>query len=89
MEIQQLDEELIRKEKLKKVQRTKGILSFHDFCKGWDACIRFVKKVEKAEAICIQCGKLLNEGEVVYDQGYEPFCKKCFEKVFGDEKDSE
>ena len=83
MEISRLDDEFIEKEKIKSVKKERGFLSCNSYKKGWDACIRFVKKVEKAEAMCIQCGKLLNEGNVVYDQGYEPFCKKCYEKVFG------
>ncbi len=82
MEIQQLDKEFIEKEKIKSVKNARGILSCDSYKKGWDACIRFVKKVEKAEAMCIQCGKLLDEGEVMYDKGCEPFCKKCYEKVF-------
>ena len=81
MEISRLDEEFIEK-KMKQSAKSQDITSWSNFKLGWKSAIRFVKKVEKAEAMCIQCGKLLNEGNVVYDQGYEPFCKKCYEKVF-------
>lgn len=81
MEIKQLTTERIHEAMLKSAAH-QDITSLSNFRRGWLSCLRFVMKVEKAETMCIQCGKLLNEGEVVYDQGYEPFCKKCFDKVF-------
>lgn len=85
MKVIQLTKEYIDKHKIEECKKASG-LSCDSYKKGWDACIRFVKKVEEAEGICIQCGKLLNEDEMMLSWDCEPFCKKCFEKVFGNKK---
>lgn len=49
---------------------------------GWRAAIRFAKKVEEADDICLQCGKLLSIEEEILDAGGNVFCRKCYKKVF-------
>ena len=55
---------------------------------GWNAAIKFSKKVNKAYGTCEQCGKLIvSDKDLRTDADGAMFCKKCFEKVFGGEDD--
>jgi len=55
---------------------------------GWNAAMRFARKVNKAHGICEQCGKLIvSENDLCLDADCAMFCKKCFEKVFCGEDD--
>lgn len=50
---------------------------------GWNAAIKFSKKVNKAYGICEPCGKLvMSEFDLCTDADNVMFCKKCYEKVF-------
>ena len=53
------------------------------FHQGWNAAIRFVKRVEDAHAVCEQCGKLiLGYDDLIFDEACIPFCAKCYDKLF-------
>ena len=55
---------------------------------GWNAAIKFSKKVNKAYGTCEQCGKLIvSDKDLRTDADGTMFCKKCFEKVFSGEDD--
>lgn len=53
------------------------------FHQGWNAAIRFAKRVEQADYVCEHCGKLIIKDEDHnFDAGFNPFCKKCYGKLF-------
>lgn len=81
MEISQLDKDYIENEKIKSVKNAKGILSCDSYKKGWDAAIKFAKKVEEADYVCEQCGKLISIENSKLDAWGIPFCKKCYKTL--------
>ena len=42
---------------------------------GWDAAIRFLRKMEDKDTFCCHCGKAIALEEDV-------FCEKCFKKLY-------
>ena len=86
MKIKDLDKEYINKKMTAAAIKewTKAESYIEAFRLGWKAAIRFAQRVEEADYMCIQCGKLLNaeKDEVKLDAGCEPFCIKCYKKVF-------
>lgn len=71
-------------EKIERITRRKRyqdpMAAFHQ---GWDAAIRFAKRVEGAQAVCEQCGKLiLSNDDLYFDAACIPFCAKCYDKLF-------
>lgn len=81
MEIKRLDQKFINGAMHKSASRY-DVTSWHNFQKGWRAAIRFAKKVEDADEICTNCGKLLDLGNVEYDAEQTPFCEKCYQRIF-------
>lgn len=86
MRITKISNELIQKnfEKIERMTRRKrypdSMAAFHQ---GWNAAIRFAKRVEGAQAVCEQCGKLiLSNDDLHFDAAYIPFCAKCYDKLF-------
>lgn len=49
--------------------------------------MRFAQRVASAYNKCEQCGKLITDyGDLRYDAEFTPFCAKCYDKVFNEEK---
>lgn len=71
-------------EKIERVTRRKLYAdpraAFHQ---GWNAAIRFAIRVEDAQAICEQCGKLIRSNDDYnVDAAFTTFCAKCYDKLF-------
>lgn len=81
MEIKDLND-IIIEEAMHASASHQDVTSFSNFRRGWLSAIRFAVKVEKADHICTQCGKLIELEDTKYDNEGVPFCKKCFNKVF-------
>lgn len=79
MDITTLDKEYIEGAMYKSMSHNRNITSVSNFKKGWEAAIRFAKKVERSEEICTQCGKLVEMA--YYDSQGVPFCDKCYDKL--------
>ena len=82
MNIKDLENDFIEK-KMKQSAKSQDVTSWSNFQMGWRSAIRFAKKVEKADFVCNQCGKMIEYKEVEIDTGGTPFCEKCYQKVFG------
>lgn len=81
MEISRLVDEFIEK-KMNQSAKSQDVTSWSNFQMGWRSAVRFAKKVEKADFVCTQCGKLIEYKEAKLDAGGTPFCEKCYKKVF-------
>lgn len=88
MRISSLSDGLIQEnyEKIERITRRKRYTdpraAFHQ---GWMAAIRFSKRVEQADYVCENCGKLIIKDEDHnFDAGFNPFCKKCHDKLFSE-----
>ena len=72
---------------MKITQLTKEFIEKHrnsdkeEFKQGWDAAIKFAKKVEEADYVCEQCGKLISIENSKLDAWGIPFCKKCYKTL--------
>lgn len=84
MEISRLDDEFIENKMNQSAHKEwHKAQSYVDAVRiGWRAAIRFAKRVEDADDICLQCGKLLHLEEEKLDARANVFCYKCYEKVF-------
>lgn len=84
MNISTLDKQFIRERKYADANGHKiPGNSYLAYEKGWEDAIKFAKRVDRAIAICTQCGKLIehdNDYRLDYD-GAE-FCSKCYREVF-------
>ena len=86
MKIANISNDLIYKN-YKKIERITSRKRYPDpraaFHQGWNAAIRFAIRVEQADYVCEQCGKLIVKDEDHnFDTGFNPFCKKCYDKLF-------
>lgn len=83
MNISEIDKDYIEKKMNQSEKSTRDVKSYSSFLLGWRAAIRFAKRVEDADGICLQCGKLLRIEKEKLDAGGNVFCHKCYEKLFG------
>ncbi len=86
MKISNISNDLIYKN-YEKIERITSRKRYPDpraaFHQGWNAAIRFVKRVEDAQAICEQCGKLIGSNDDYnVDAAFTTFCAKCHNKLF-------
>lgn len=50
---------------------------------GWDAAIRWVKRMDKAISICTHCKKVIRDVEdFCTDSEGNDFCAECYDKLF-------
>lgn len=58
----------------------------HGFDEGWDAAIRYAKKIANTFDVCSICGRLISDnqadqGKVHYGKSFgEVYCEKCYQK---------
>lgn len=88
MKISNIPNDLIYK-KYEKIERITSRKRYPDpraaFHQGWNAAIRFAIRVEDAQAICEQCGKLIRSNdEYNVDAAFNTFCAKCHDKLFSE-----
>lgn len=56
------------------------------FNEGWDAAIRYAKKIANTFDVCSICGRLISDnqayqGKVHYGESFgEVYCEKCYQK---------
>lgn len=54
---------------------------------GWDAAIRWVKRMDKAISICTHCKKVIRDVEdFCTDSDGNDFCAECYDKIFKEDK---
>ena len=54
---------------------------------GWDAAIRWVKRMDNAISICTQCKKVIRDVEDFrQDCEGNDFCAECYDKIFREGK---
>ena len=86
MEITNLSEDFIKKHRDKAFAgQQKHLYPKPEFAwkQGWEAAIRFAKKMEGAITICEQCGKVITDIEnFSTDSEGVAFCAKCYDKLF-------
>ena len=85
MNISKLDKQFIRERKYADANGhkipQKPYLAYE---KGWEDAIKFAKRVDRAIAICTQCGKLIeHDNDYCLDYDGAEFCSKCYKEVFG------
>ena len=50
---------------------------------GWDAAIRWVKRMDKAISICTHCKNVIRDVEdFCTDSEGNDFCAECYDKIF-------
>lgn len=86
MEVTNLSVDFVRKHREKAFASQKRHLyptPMFAWQQGWEAAMRFAKKIEGSIAICEQCGKIITDIEDFQsDIEGVPFCAKCYDKVF-------
>lgn len=78
MNISEIREEYVTKQKNIYLSRA-HLSSFNELSwkQGWDAAIRFSKKMEKFDAFCTHCGKPLMLEECNFRGEDTIFCNSC------------
>lgn len=87
MNISNLDNRIIRERKYADANGHKIPQNpFYAYEKGWEDAIKFAKRVDRAIAICTQCGKLIeHDNDYRLDADGAEFCSKCYKQLFGKE----
>lgn len=93
MNINNLTTKYINKRRTNSIVAETGKISSRPvdaWIQGWNAAIRFAIRVEQADYVCNQCGKLIIKAEDHnFDASFNPFCKKCYDKLFKEVKKDE
>lgn len=85
MEINNIDKEYIENARDKALKNDHFVLDIMSWKRGWEAAMRFAKKVDKAYHICDHCHKLIlpdKNGEANYVIGVDCIlCSDCNNKL--------
>ena len=88
MNINEIDESFLLDARYRICQQSKRKMHptpWAAWMQGWDAAIRWVKRMDKAISICTHCKKVIRDVEdFCTDSEGNDFCAKCYDKVFND-----
>lgn len=88
MNINEIDESVIKKARYRigwQSKRRIYPMPLAAWQQGWDAAIRWVKRMDNAISICTHCKKVIRDVEdFCTDSEGNDFCAECYDKIFRD-----
>lgn len=86
MNINEIDERFERQARYRigcQAKRRLHAMPIAVWWQGWDAAIRWVKRMDKAISICTHCKKVIRDVEdFCTDSEGNDFCAECYDKLF-------